>query len=86
MGTIGEGMEKLPEGMSTNAAEGFERGSTLDSNGQAGGDQYGGRGRHERTMHAAPIQTAAKIDDAGEMDMAATMARAISFIPDRLLP
>ena len=86
MGTRGEGMEKLPEGMPPNTAGGFECGFTHNPNERAGGGHRGRRGRHECAMHVAPIQTASPTEDAGEMDMAATAARAMGFIPAQLLP
>ena len=81
MGASRDGMEKFPKGMSSNAAGGFECRSAYNSNGQAGGDHCRGRGRHERTMHVAPISTAAKMEDMGEIDMVATTATAMGFIP-----
>ena len=86
MGTSGEGMDKLPEGMPTNAAGGFECGFTHNSNGRAGGGHRGGRGRHERAIHVTPILTAAKSKDTGEIDMAETAAGVMGFILARLLP
>ena len=86
MGTRGKGMEKFPKGMPPDAAGGFERGFTHNSNGRAGGGHRGGRGRHERAIHVTPILTAAKSEDTGEIDMAETAAGVMGFILARLLP